>query len=69
VDALDEYQQHAFLSMHNSHRNAAEQYLGIFRTNALPIKTDGIGGGSFLEACRINHACDNSAQKSWNKNI
>jgi hypothetical protein len=26
-------------------------------------------GGIFLNACRINHACDNNAQKSWNQNI
>lgn len=71
VDALSEYQRQAFLSMHNIHsyRNIAEQYLGIVRTNALPIETDGIGGGIFVEACRINHACDNNAQKNWNENI
>ena len=65
VDALSEYQQRAFLSMHNLHayRNAAEQYLGIVRTNALLIETNGIGGGIFLEACRINYACDNNVQK------
>lgn len=71
VDALSEHQRRAFLSMHNIHTygNAAEQYLGIVRTNALPIETDGSGGGIFLEACRINHACDNNAQKNWNENI
>lgn len=71
VDALSEHQRRAFLSMHNihAHRNAAEQYLGIVRTNALPIETNGSEGGIFLEACRINHACDNNAQKNWNTNI
>jgi len=71
VDALSEQQQRAFFSMHNSHayRNAAEQYLGIVRTNALPIETNGSEGGIFLETCRINHACDNNAQKNWNGNI
>ncbi|KAK3167162.1 hypothetical protein OEA41_010288 [Lepraria neglecta] len=71
VDALSEYQRRAFLSIHNIHvyRNTAEQYLGIVRTNALPIKTNGSEGGIFLEACRINHACDNNAQKNWNGNI
>jgi hypothetical protein len=66
VDALSEDKRQAFLSMHNIHpySNAAEQYLGIIRTIALPIETDGIGGGIFLEACRINHACDNNAQKN-----
>jgi hypothetical protein len=71
VDALSEHQRRAFLSMHNIHayRNAAEQYLEIVRTNALPIETNGSEGGIFLEACRINHACDNNAQKNWNTNI
>jgi hypothetical protein len=71
VDALSDSQRQAFLSMHNIHpyKNVTEQYLGIIRTNALPIEADGFGGGIFLEACRINHACDNNAQKNWNENI
>ena len=71
VDALSEHQRRAFLSMHSIHayRNTAEQYLGIVRTNALPIETNRSEGGIFLEACRINHACDNNAQKHWNGNI
>jgi hypothetical protein len=71
VNDLSEHQRRAFLSMHSIHayRNDAEQYLGIIRTNALPIGTEGSEGGIFLEACRINHACDNNAQKSWNENI
>ena len=71
VDALSKRQRRAFLSMHNIHAfgNAAEQYLGIVRTNGLPIETEGSGAGIFLEACRINHACDNNAQKHWNENI
>lgn len=70
-NALSEHQQQAFLSMHNIHAygTAAEQYFGIVRTNALPIESDGIEVGIFLEACRINHACDNNAQKNWNENI
>jgi hypothetical protein len=52
VNALSEHQRRAFLSMHNIHayRNAAEQYLGIIRTNALPFETAGSEGGIFLEA-------------------
>ncbi|KAF1954354.1 SET domain-containing protein [Byssothecium circinans] len=71
VDSLNEHQRQLFLSMHNiyPHQNATEQSLGIFRTNSLPIEADGIGGGIFLEACRINHACDNNAQKHWNQSI
>jgi hypothetical protein len=55
VDALSEHQRRAFLSMHNIHpyRNAAEQYLGVIRTNSLPAETDGDKGAIFLEACCI----------------
>jgi SET domain-containing protein len=57
--------------MHNIHPygNAAEQFLRIIRTNALPFETDGSERGIILEACRINHACDNNAQKIRNGNI
>lgn len=71
VDALSEHQRQAFLSMHNIHpyKNTTEQCLGIFRTNSLPAEAVGGKGGIFLEACRINHACDNNAQKNWNDTI
>jgi hypothetical protein len=57
--------------MHNIHpyRNAAEQYFGIVRTNSLPAEAVGDQRAIFLEACRINHACDNNAQKNWNEKI
>ena len=71
VEALSENQRRAFLSMHNIHpyKSAAEQYIGIVRTNSLPAETVGDKGAIFLEACRINHACDNNAQKDWNEKI
>ncbi|MCJ1434089.1 hypothetical protein MMC27_003455 [Xylographa pallens] len=56
--------------MHNIYADdPASRYLGIIRTNALPFGDDVEEGGIFLDACRINHACDNNAQKSWNDNI
>ncbi|TVY60112.1 SET domain-containing protein 5 [Fusarium oxysporum f. sp. cubense] len=67
VDELTSDQRRAFLSMCNVYPGEADsQYLGIFRTNALPIES---GSGIFLAACRINHACDNNAQKAWNEGI
>jgi hypothetical protein len=71
VDSLTKEQQLSFLSLHNiyPYNCTTEKYLGIIRTNGLPIEADGIGGGIFLEACRINHACDNNARKNWNKRI
>ncbi|OAX84947.1 hypothetical protein ACJ72_00672 [Emergomyces africanus] len=68
VAALTERQRQAFLAMHNIHpyKNDAEQYHGIFQTNCLPAEMDEDMRAIFLEACRINHACDNNAQKNWN---
>ncbi|RDL41599.1 uncharacterized protein BP5553_01578 [Venustampulla echinocandica] len=70
VDALTPDQRRAFLSMYNMHTDDATlRYLGIVRTNSLPLG-DYVGEvGIFLNACRINHACDNNAQKGWNENI
>jgi hypothetical protein len=71
VNELTEQQRLAFLSLHNIHpyKNPAEQYIGIIRTNAFQIEDGETGGAVFLEASRINHACDNNTQKSWNENI
>jgi hypothetical protein len=71
VNALTEHQQQGFLSLHNiyPYKNPVKQYIGIIRTNALPIEDGETGGGIFLEASHINHACNDNAQKSWNKNI
>ncbi|KAF8859117.1 hypothetical protein BDZ45DRAFT_783673 [Acephala macrosclerotiorum] len=71
VEALGQNQRRDFLSMHNIHlyRNAAKQYLRIFQTNSLLAEAVGDKGAIFLEACRINHACDNNAQKNWNEKI
>ncbi|KAM0344834.1 hypothetical protein ACHAPU_007216 [Fusarium lateritium] len=67
VDALTPDQREAFLAMQNIHPGGADsQYLGIIRTNGLPMDN---GSGIFLSACRINHACDNNAKKGWNENI
>ncbi|KAF7921989.1 uncharacterized protein EAE98_008200 [Botrytis deweyae] len=69
-NALNNEQQQAFLSLKNVHpyKNADEQYFGIFKTNGLPMASDD-EGGLFIEACRINHACDNNAFSNWNTNI
>ncbi|KPM46529.1 hypothetical protein AK830_g110 [Neonectria ditissima] len=69
VDGLTPNQRRDFLAMHNIYPgDSAFQYLGIIRTNALPMG-DNDESGIFLSACRINHACDNNAQKDWNDGI
>jgi len=71
VASLSEHQHRTLLSLHNihPHRDAAERYIGIIRTNSLPTEADGDKAAIFAEACRINHACDNNAQKSWNEKV
>lgn len=74
-----ELQQKEFLSLHNVHRfnTSPVDYRGIFATNALPMNkiSDTSGplhrvddAGIFLEACRINHSCDDNAVTNWNEN-
>lgn len=70
VDALTPENRQAFLSMLNIHDDdAASRYLGIIRTNSLPFGDREREAGIFINACRINHDCDNNAEKSWNGNI
>ncbi|KAG8668065.1 hypothetical protein FPOAC2_10167 [Fusarium poae] len=65
VDKLNPDQLQAFLDMGNNYPDASQHY-GIVRTNALPMDDE---SGIFLVACRINHACDNNAQRIWNESI
>ncbi|KAF7880684.1 uncharacterized protein EAF01_011953 [Botrytis porri] len=69
VEALSAKKRQAFLSMHNIYANdGTPPRLGIIRTNALPFGDSVRESGIFINACRINHACDNNAQKGWNEN-
>ncbi|RAL58416.1 hypothetical protein DID88_005121 [Monilinia fructigena] len=76
--ALSEHQQKEFLALSNirQFKDASELYCGIYCTNALPLNeidssgghlTQADRGGVFLEACRINHACDENAAANWNE--
>jgi SET domain len=74
VDALTPDQRQAFFLMHNPYtvkntasENTTLRYFEIFRANALPLGKGEVG--ILLRACRVNHACDNNAQKHWNDNI
>lgn len=70
VDALTPNQRQGFLSMHNIYAgDAVSRYLEITRTNTLSFGDRVREAGIFPDACRINHACDDNAQKSWNENI
>ena len=55
--------------MHNIYTNdATSPHLGIIRTNALPFGNCPIEARIVINACRVNHACHNNAQKGWNEN-
>lgn len=69
VKSLDKDQQRAFLSLHNCHGTRFGPFLGICKTNMLGLGSPPIGGGLFIEASRINHACNPNTQNSWNERI
>ncbi len=69
ISALNEDQRQAFLSLHNAFEDEATRELGIVRTNALPLGSNAATGGIFLEAARINHACIQNAQNTWNDDL
>ncbi|KAI0836987.1 SET domain-containing protein [Hypoxylon sp. FL0890] len=69
IRLLSKEQQRAFFALHNAHPGRHSPFLGIARTNVLPLGPNSRGRGLFLEASRINHACRNNAQNTWNENI
>ncbi|OAF98576.1 SET domain-containing protein [Paraphaeosphaeria sporulosa] len=71
VSSLSKYDRQEFFSMANVYGgiNPLETWYGILRTNALPMGPNLDTGGIFLQACRINHACDGNAVHCWNENL
>ncbi|KAF2703701.1 hypothetical protein K504DRAFT_443597 [Pleomassaria siparia CBS 279.74] len=69
VASLSKKQRQEFLSMQNiyPYTNSTERWLGILRTNALPVGPNLRAAGIFFKACRANHACDSNAQNFWNE--
>ena len=58
-----------FLSLHNNYRGSLAPFLGIAKTNGLPLGPDATESGLFLQASRINHDCLPNCQHTWNANI
>jgi hypothetical protein len=69
LKSLDRDQQRAFFALHNAYGKRHSPFLGIARTNVLPLGSEAREGGLFLEASRINHSCRHNAQNTWNANI
>ncbi|KAH7081257.1 hypothetical protein BKA63DRAFT_530376 [Paraphoma chrysanthemicola] len=66
LKSLSDEQRKAFYQLHNAHGNDEESDVGIVRTNALPLGAGSDTGGLFLQASRINHACNSNTQNTWN---
>ncbi|KGQ02859.1 SET domain-containing protein 5 [Beauveria bassiana D1-5] len=69
LKSLDRDRQRAFFSLHNAYGKSHSPFLGIARTNVLPVGSEADEGGLFLEASRINHSCRHNVQNTWNENI
>jgi hypothetical protein len=69
ASALSHDQQQAFFALQNSFKDETTRELGLVRTNALPLGSNAQEGGIFLEASRINHACLQNAQNTWNEDL
>jgi hypothetical protein len=69
LKSLSKDQQRAFFSLHNTHGSSYSPFLGIAKTNVLPLGSGAPEGGLFLEASRINHSCSPNAQNTWNANL
>ncbi|GFP52691.1 hypothetical protein ACSS6W_003222 [Trichoderma asperelloides] len=66
---LDDTKQRAFLDLQNVYGIGDGPFLGIARSNVMPLGPEAPEGGLFLDASRINHSCRPNGQKTWNANI
>ncbi|KAF2477434.1 SET domain-containing protein [Lindgomyces ingoldianus] len=66
---LNGEQRQQFLALHNAFDDESGPELGRVRTNALPLGSDAIEGGIFLDSSRINHSCIQNAQNTWNEDL
>jgi hypothetical protein len=71
VESLTKRQRDSSLNLDNiyPYNDVTEQYYGIVKTNAYSIENQGSQAAVFLEAARMDHACDKNAMKRWNENI
>ena len=58
--------QRDFFALHNNFAGSLSPFLGIVKTNTLPLGTEAMEGGIFLQASRINHSCLPNCQHTWN---
>ena len=64
VGGLDKAQQHSFFALRNSFKEL-NPFMGIVKTNALPLGSNASSGGIFPVCSRFNHSCCSNAEYSW----
>src|SRR5450755_4255597 len=69
LECLSRDQQRAFFALPNAYGSSHSPFLGIARTNVLPLGSGASEGGLLLDASRINHSCRHNAQNTWNATI
>lgn len=69
VAALSEDERQSFFALHNAFKDKESRELGIVHINALPFGSNASAGGVFVKASRINHACLQNSQNTWNEDL
>lgn len=69
VAALSQDERQSFFALHNAFKDKETRELGIVHTNALPFGSNASAGGVFVQASRINHACLQNSQNTWNEDL
>lgn len=66
VRALSRGEQRAFFALSNVHASFGP-FVGIVKTNAIPLGHNASSGGLFLTCSRFNHSCNANAAYSWDE--
>ncbi|UKZ87713.1 uncharacterized protein TrAFT101_003485 [Trichoderma asperellum] len=69
AEGPDDTKQRALLDLQNVYGIGDGPFLGIARSNVMPLGPEAPEGGLFLDAARFNHSCRPNGQKTWNANI
>lgn len=69
VAALSQDERQSFFALHNAFKDKETRELGIVHTNALLFGSNASAGGVFVQASRINHACLQNSQNTWNEDF
>ncbi|MCJ1456206.1 hypothetical protein MMC28_006566 [Mycoblastus sanguinarius] len=62
--ALEKDQQRDFFALSNNYKGLSP-FMGIVKTNAMPLGANASSGGIFPKCSRFNHSCCSNAEYSW----